>query len=196
MRVTRHRPDTPVAAGGPVAAEGRPGPAHPMRMINRRVASLAAAAVLFMIPWMVYLGVTLPRRYDAQHWRLLWVGFDTLEVVVLAHVAWSAWSRRQVTLVSAVVAATLLVSDAWFDVVTSFGNRDEWVTLFTALAGELPLALFFFWIARRILIRMVAALHAAQGGSGPPPPLREARVLTQSVFVRPNPGSVRVREDG
>jgi len=167
-----------------------------MRMINRRVATLAAAAVLFMIPWMIYLGATLPRRYDAQHWRLLWVGFDTFEVVVLAHVAWSAWFRRQVTLVGAIVAATLLVSDAWFDVVTSFGNRDEWLTLFTALAGELPLALFFFWIARRILTRMVAAVHAAQGAPGPPPPLREARVLTQPVFAPPAPVAARVEGGG
>jgi len=137
---------------GPGTAGGSRGPVHAMRMINRRVATLAGAAVLFMIPWMVHLGLTLPGRYDAQHWRLLWVGFDTFEVVVLVHVAWSAWFRRQVTLVSAIVAGTLLFSDAWFDVVTSFGSRDEWVTLSTALAGELPLALFFFWIARRILV--------------------------------------------
>jgi hypothetical protein len=150
-------------------------------MINRRVSALAAAAVVFMIPWMIFLGLTLPQRYNAQQWRLVWIGFDVFEVAVLAHVAWSAWFRRQLTLVGSIVAATLLFSDAWFDVITSIGNRDEWVTLATALLGELPLAIFFLWVARRILVRMVAVVHAAEGGNGPPPRLRDARVLTQVI---------------
>ena len=162
-----------------------------MRMINRRVAALAAAAIMFMIPWMVFLGVTLPPRYEARHWQLLWIGFDVFEVAALAHVAWSAWFRRQVTLVSTIVVATLLFSDAWFDVITSFGSRDEWVTLATAFAGELPLALFFFWIARRILVRMVTALHIARGGDGPPPRLRDARILAHAI----GPGRAPTEDD-
>jgi hypothetical protein len=150
-------------------------------MINRRVSALAVAAVVFMIPWMIYLGLTLPQRYDARQWELVWIGFDVFEVAVLLHVAWSAWFRRQLTLVSTIVAATLLFSDAWFDVITSIGNRDEWITLATALLGEIPLALFFMWVARRILLRMVAAVHAAEGGSGPPPRLRDAQVLAQAI---------------
>ncbi len=55
------------------------------------------------------------------------------------------------------------------------------MTIATALAGELPLALFFLGVARRILVRMVAALHRAQGGDGPPPRLRDARVLAHPV---------------
>lgn len=165
----------------PVAAHHAGTPSPSMRMINRRVSALAAAAVVFMIPWMIYLGLTLPQRYDARQWGLVWIGFDVFEVAVLIHVAWFAWFRRQLTLVSTVVAATLLFSDAWFDVITSIGNRDEWVTLATALLGEIPLALFFLWVARRILLRMVAVVHAAEGGSGPPPRLRDARVLTQAI---------------
>jgi hypothetical protein len=107
-----------------------------MRMINRRVSALAAAVVMFMIPWMIFLGFTLPQRYDARQWQLVWIGFDVFEIAVLAHVAWSAWFRRQLTLVSTIIAATLLFSDAWFDVITSIGNRDKWVTLATALFGE------------------------------------------------------------
>lgn len=156
-----------------------------MRMINRRVSTLASTAVVFLVPWMVFLGFTLPPRYVAHQWRLLWIGFDVFEVAVLAHVAWSAWFRRQVTLVSSIIVATLLFSDAWFDVITSIGSRDEWVTIATALAGELPLALFFFWVARRILVRMVAALHSAEGSDGPPPRLRHARVLAHPVRRSP-----------
>jgi hypothetical protein len=134
---------------------------------------------------MAFLALTLPPRYDARHWRLLWIGFDVFEVAALAHVAWSAWFRRQVTLVSSIIVATLLFSDAWFDVITSFGSKGEWITLATAFVVELPLALFFLWIARRILVRMVAALHGAKGAEGPPPRLRDAHVLAQSL----RPGS-------
>ncbi len=154
---------------------------QPMRAINRKVSVLALGAAVLLIPWMVALGLTLPQRYTARHWRLLWIGFDVFEVAVLTHVAWSAWLRRQVTIVGSIVAATLLFSDAWFDVVTSIGNRDAWVTIATALAGELPLALFFLWVARRILVRMVSTIHLAQGGTGPPPRLREALVLAEAV---------------
>ncbi len=33
--------------------------------------------------------------------------------------------------------------DAWFDVVTSLGTDDQMLTLLTALAIELPLAIYF-----------------------------------------------------
>jgi len=48
------------------------------------------------------------------------------------------------------VAGTLLFCDAWFDMVTSFGHRDEWLTLLTGFGAELPLGVFFFWLYRRI----------------------------------------------
>lgn len=173
-------PDDPSAVA-PSLTEQMRSSAASMRMINRRVSALAAAAVVLMVPWMVFLGVTLPPRYEAHQWQLLWIGFDFFEVVALAHVAWSAWFRRQVTLISSIVVATLLFSDAWFDVVTSIGSRDEWVTIATALAAELPLAVFFLWIARRILVRMVAALHCAERRQGPPPRLRDASILAHPV---------------
>ncbi|MGC8463896.1 MAG: hypothetical protein ACP5P9_09555 [Acidimicrobiales bacterium] len=149
--------------------------------LNRHVAALAAAAVLFLIPWIAYLSISLPRRYDAHHWRLVWIGFDVFEILALAHVARSAWSRRRVTLVSALIVGTLLFSDAWFDVVTSLGNTDAWVSIATALGAELPLSFFFFWIARRILVRTVAVLHDAQGATGPRPRLRDSSLLAHSL---------------
>ncbi len=152
-----------------------------MKIINRQVSVLAATVAVFMVPWMVFLGVTLPPRYDAHHWRLLWVGFDVLEVSVLLHVAWSAWFRRQITLVSSLIVATLLFSDAWFDVITSIGSRGEWITIATALGGEIPLALFFLWISRRILIRMVTALYNAEGRGEAPPRLRDVRILAHPI---------------
>jgi hypothetical protein len=154
------------------------------RELNRHVAALAGAAVVFLIPWIVFLAVSLPRRYDAHHWRLVWIGFDIFEVLALAHIARSAWSRRRVTLVSSLIVGTLLFSDAWFDVVTSLGNADQWETIATALGAELPLSLFFFWLARRILVRTLAAIHEAQGSAGPEPRLRDTHLLSHSLRAR------------
>jgi hypothetical protein len=130
-------------------------PTDPAR-IRRLIAVVVGIAAIGLVPWMVYLGVTLPRRYEARHWSLLWIGFDVIECLVLAFCAWSTWRRRQLMPVTAVIAGTLVFSDAWFDVITSWGNRDSWFTLVLAVFVELPFAAFMFWIAYRAIRRSSA----------------------------------------
>jgi len=105
-----------------------------------------------LVPWTVFLGLSLPPKYNAGHWDLLWTGFDVALVGVLGFAAWAAWFRRRTLATAAIVAGTLLLCDAWFDIVTSFGHRDQWLTLLTGFGGEFPLALFFFWLYRRIVL--------------------------------------------
>ena len=45
---------------------------------------LLAGAVIVMLPWIAYLAVVLPNRYDARHWDLTWAGFDLLLAAMLA----------------------------------------------------------------------------------------------------------------
>lgn len=66
---------------------------------------------------------------------------------------------------SILIAGTLVVCDAWFDVVTSFGSREEWVTLLAALDGEFLVAAIF-WIARLGMRRTVLSFHEISGRSG------------------------------
>jgi hypothetical protein len=110
-------------------------------------AIMVVAAV--MVPWVVFLAVTLRPGYHVEHWDITWIGFDTAIVAVLGWTAWAAWTRRRVTVAGLVVAATLLVCDAWFDVTTSLGHGDSWIPIVTALGGELPLAGAFLWLAHR-----------------------------------------------
>ena len=49
---------------------------------------MTAVLALGLIPWIVFLALTLPPQYDATHWQLLWVGYDVAEVSVLAFAAW------------------------------------------------------------------------------------------------------------
>ena len=50
---------------------------NPARL-GRLIAIAVGVAAFCMIPWTVFLGFTLPRRYDAKHWSLLWIGFDVI----------------------------------------------------------------------------------------------------------------------
>jgi len=143
-------------------------------------------AALFMIPWTIFLGYTLPRRYDARHWSLLWIGFDVILCLVLAAFAWLTWKRRQLMLVMAIIAGTLLFCDAWFDVITSWGNRDHWLTVFTALFAELPLSAFMFWLAYRAIRRSLAAFYSLMGDSEHPTGLLRAPALFAAVENAPS----------
>ncbi len=116
-------------------------------------------AAIALVPWTLFLGLTLPPKYDAGHWGLLWTGFDVALIAVLLFAAWAAKYRRQILATSAIIAGVLLFCDAWFDMVTSIGHRDEWLTLLTGFGGEVPLGVFFFWLYHRIVMNTLIALH-------------------------------------
>ena len=61
------------------------------------------------------------------------------------------------------MSATLLTSDAWFDVMLSSGRSVRVGSLLTALVVELPLAAFFFYTAYRIIRATTAAIWHLQG---------------------------------
>jgi len=109
-------------------------------------ALLGCAIVL--IPWTALLFVTLPGHYVANHWEVAWGGFDIGLGVALASTAVLAARRSPFTEVTATVTGTLLVCDAWFDVLTSRGSSDIAQAVASALLIELPLAALCFWMAR------------------------------------------------
>jgi hypothetical protein len=130
------------------------------RAPNTRDTLLSAFTIIAIgeIGWTVYLGVSLPRHYVANHWDLAWVGMDTAQVVMLLLAAWAAWRRRAVLIVFACASGTLLLVDAWFDVTTArYSDIDQslWFLLI-----ELPLAAMMFWVARRIYLRLVSSAVA------------------------------------
>ena len=48
---------------------------------------------------------------------------------------------------AAAVATTLLVTDAWFDIVLSHSNGERLEAIGLAAVAELPLAIFCLWVA-------------------------------------------------
>ncbi|WP_067821675.1 hypothetical protein [Nocardia inohanensis] len=107
---------------------------------HRRVRlTLMVGGSVALIPWIVFLALTLPAEYTARNWSVTWVGFDILLVLMMAATAYLGWRRRAMLMLPAFGTGLLLLVDAWFDIVTA-DARDVWVSVGTALLGELPLA--------------------------------------------------------
>jgi hypothetical protein len=118
--------------------------------IRRVRLSLMIGGSIAMIPWLVYLSLTLPQNYVAHNWTATWVGFDVLLVAFMLATAVLGYLRRQVLLLAAFTAGVLLICDAWFDLMTA-GPDDVWLSVVTALLIEVPVGIFMIRGALRIL---------------------------------------------
>ena len=97
-------------------------------------------AAALMAPWTLYLAVTLPRHYSAHHYWLGWAGFDIALVGVLVTTGLSIRNERPAVTRYAAVAATMLVIDAWFDVLNAATGSEVVLAAAMAVVVELPLA--------------------------------------------------------
>ncbi|MGH2442233.1 MAG: hypothetical protein ACRDFX_03595 [Chloroflexota bacterium] len=86
------------------------------RLTPRWIAPLFLGFAVLLLPWVVYLAISLPTRQIAQHYRTAWVGFDIFLILALARTGWLAYQRRREVELPAVTTATLLMVDAWFDI--------------------------------------------------------------------------------
>jgi hypothetical protein len=108
---------------------------------------LLAGAVL--IPWTVFLAVTLPSRHvQTGYYDLAWAGFDVALAALLGVTGIGLLRRRPWIQATATAAGTMLICDAWFDVLSSSGVHDRLVSSVLALAVELPAAGICLGVAR------------------------------------------------
>jgi hypothetical protein len=120
------------------------------RRIRRRRLALNFIAVLFLVPWIVYLAFTLPDHYVAHHWATAWVGFDVLLLVMFALTAVFGLLRRELLVLAAFGTGLLLLCDAWFDVMTASPD-DRWLSAASAVLVELPFAALLITGALRLI---------------------------------------------
>jgi len=85
---------------------------------------LAVTAVL-LVPWTAWLAVRLPSRHVSPHWDIAWVGFDMILTVAIAATGIGLWRRARFAPFTATIAATLLLTDAWFDIFTSRSGDEK-----------------------------------------------------------------------
>lgn len=122
-----------------------------MRRRRRLTLQLLWVCALALIPWTIYLGLSLPDKYSTTYWSVAWTGFDVLLLLALAATAYFGWRGRQALIGTAIAAATLLVCDAWFDITLDLGTPGIWTSLASAVFIELPLAFFLFHRAALLL---------------------------------------------
>jgi hypothetical protein len=126
---------------------------RPTRVVPRWIGWLVIAAGAFMLPWVAGLVFILPTRHEAAHYDASWIGFDLALCGMLMRTGWLAQKGREHIELSAAMTGTLLLVDAWFDVVTADSHRELATALILALGAELPLAAFCLWIAGRVEFR-------------------------------------------
>jgi hypothetical protein len=130
---------------------------------RRLFTRLMLVVTLCLIPWTVLLALTLPRHYEAVRWGAVWVGFDIVLTAWLAVTGWAAWRRRQFVIVAALVSATLLLTDVWFDILTAAPRNELLVSIASAAFGNIPLAILLVVVAYRLIM---ATAHNARRLAG------------------------------
>ena len=123
------------------------------------MAWLYTAAGVVLLPWIVYLAVTLPRRQYDRHYRAAWVGFDLILVFAISRTAYMAFHFDPRVQFPATATAVLLFVDAWFDVTTSSGRSQFLEALVLALLVEIPSALFSLYLAYSVNERILSLAH-------------------------------------
>ena len=126
---------------------------RPERVVPRWTGWAMLGGGVLMLPWVAGLAVVLPERAEAAHYSAAWVGFDLALCALLVRTGWLAQHGREHIELSAAMTGTLLMVDAWFDVVTANDRGDLLVALALALFAELPMAAFCLWIAGRVEYR-------------------------------------------
>ena len=120
---------------------------------NRRIMRLAgplfALLSVLLIPWTAYIAIALPSRQLSPNYDLAWAGFDVLLCSGLAATAYFALRRSRWLPLSAAATATMLIIDAWFDVVTSPSGRDLLAASVLAVFVEIPLSALCLFLARQ-----------------------------------------------
>jgi hypothetical protein len=126
-----HEPSLPLPADEPAAE--LPPPA-------RWITGLFTLAAVGLLPWTLYLTFTLPSEHVAAHYDVAWVGFDIALAAGFGATAWAAVRGSTWLVPLAAATGTMLLCDAWFDVVTSSGTSELAEAAAEALFAELPLA--------------------------------------------------------
>ena len=124
---------------------------------------MLAGGMATLVPWIIYLGLTLPSQYQARHWTIVWVGFDALLAFMLAATALLGWLRRQLAVLTGFATGVLLLCDAWFDILTA-QPRDATLATVFGLLVEVPVAVVLIANAVQLVGVLAARLWLHEPG--------------------------------
>jgi hypothetical protein len=179
------------------------------RIIPRWVVAFFLGCAVVLIPWIVLM-FTVPRAVNVPpHWVLVWGGFDCFLVLGFAVTAFRLITRSPRGAVTSAMTGTMLLIDAWFDVLTTH-RGGQVVSILMALFAEIPCALICFYVSRRIVSlfeqakdHLAAAGFQVRAGRLVPPagfplsPLQTVEVLESAAVFEPGvesgPGAGRAQ---
>ena len=115
-------------------------------------------AGLVLIPWTIWLTLSLPAHHESENWKTVWAGFDVAEAAALITTAATALRRSPWLAPVAAITGTLLCVDAWFDITLEAGGKHLLPSVLEAAFVELPLAAICFWVSRDAERALVHAL--------------------------------------
>ena len=141
----------------------RPSRQQRTRWQRRALITLTLVSAVVLLPWIGLLSVTLRETSSGGAWRIAWVGFDTALFLSFAVSGYFVWKRRQIAPVVMAVTATLVFTDAWFDLTLSWNTPEFTVAMLSALIIEIPLALVLVFAATRMLRMNAAMIRALRG---------------------------------
>jgi hypothetical protein len=113
-------------------------------------------SAVWLVPWIYHLQQTLPHRQPLAYWNITWVGFDLVMLAVILLVVYLALKKSVWLSLTLVSLCTLLLVDAWFDVLTSSPGREVTIAILQAVFIEIPWAAISLWSAVRMSRRPAA----------------------------------------
>lgn len=116
--------------------------------LPRWTAPAFLAFTILLVPWIIWLAVSLPSDHVDRFYDVTWVGYDVGLLIALAAVVWLAQRRSAYVEIAATVAGTMLIVDAWFDITTSTPGADRWEAIGAAVLVELPISGLCWWLTR------------------------------------------------
>ena len=135
------------------------------RWQRRALIALTIVSAIVLLPWIGLLSVTLRETSSGGAWRIAWVGFDTALFLSFAVSGYFVWKRRQIAPVVMAVTATLVFTDAWFDLTLSWNTPEFLAAVLSALIIEVPLAIVLVLAATRMLRMNATTIRALRGHS-------------------------------
>jgi hypothetical protein len=119
-------------------------------LLPRWAVAFFVGGAVVLIPWIVLM-FTVPQIVDvSRRWELVWGGFDCFLVLGFAVTAFRLLTHSPRGAVNAAMTGTMLLIDAWFDVLTTH-RGGQVVSVLMAVFAEIPCALICFYVSRRIL---------------------------------------------
>jgi len=118
----------------PESSEGAAPPVVPR--LRRGLAPLFFLAGIGLLPWTAYLTVTLPGRHlQTGYYDLAWGGFDVGLAALLVATGVGLLRRKLWVQSTATAVATMLVCDAWFDVLSSRPGGERLIAIVLAVGA-------------------------------------------------------------